>query len=79
MNTEIAVPEMGEGITEVTIMRWLKAIGEAVDEGEAIAAVETDKASMEIEAPVSGTLTELLVEAGDSPEVGDPIARLDPA
>ena len=70
---------MGEGITEVTIMRWLKAIGEAVDEGEAIAAVETDKASMEIEAPVSGTLTELLVEEGDSPEVGDPIARLDPA
>ena len=70
---------MGEGITEVTIMRWLKAVGDAVDEGEPIAAVETDKASMEIEAPVSGTLTELLVEAGDSPEVGDPIARLDPA
>ena len=79
MSTEIAVPEMGEGITEVTIMRWLKTVGDAVHEGEAIAAVETDKASMEIEAPVSGTLTELLVEAGDSPEVGDPIARLDPA
>ncbi|MYJ96784.1 MAG: hypothetical protein F4053_14760 [Proteobacteria bacterium] len=79
MSTEIAVPEMGEGITEDTIMRGLKAVGEAVDEGEAIAAVETDKASMEIEAPVSGTLTELLVAAGDSPEVVDPIARLDPA
>lgn len=79
MSTEIAVPEMGEGITEVTIMRWLKAVGDAVGEGEAIVAVETDKASMEIEAPVSGTLTELLVEAGDSPEVGDPIACLEPA
>lgn len=79
MSTEIVVPQMGEGITEVTIMRWLKAVGDFVGEGEAIVAVETDKASMEIEAPVSGTLTELLVEAGDSPEVGDPIARLEPA
>ena len=70
---------MGEGITEVTIMSWLKAVGDAVEEGEAIAAVETDKASMEIEAPVSGKLIELLVEVGDSPVVGDPIARLDPA
>ena len=78
MSKEIAVPELGEGITEVTIMRWLKAVGEAVGEGEAIAAVETDKASMEIEAPVSGTLTELLVEPGDSPEVGDAIARIEP-
>ncbi len=79
MSTEIAVPELGEGITEVTIMRWLKAVGEAVEEGEAIAAVETDKASMEIEAPVSGTLTELLAEPGDSPEVGAAIARIEPA
>ena len=77
MSTEIEVPELGEGISEVTIMRWLKGIGDAVEAGEAIAAVETDKASMEIEAPVSGKLTELLVEPGDSPEVGDTIARME--
>ena len=79
MSTNVLMPQLGESIAEGTIIRWNKAVGDAVDEGEPIAAVETDKASMEIEAPVSGTLTELLVEAGDSPEVGDPIARLDPA
>ena len=78
MSTEIAVPELGEGITEVTVVRWLKMAGDTIDEGDPIAAVETDKASMEIESPVSGRVTALLVEVGDSPEVGDPIALIEP-
>ena len=78
MSTEIAVPELGEGITEVTVIRWLKMAGDTVNEGDPIAAVETDKASMEIESPVSGRVTALLVEVGDSPEVGDPIALIEP-
>ena len=76
MSTDIPVPELGEGITEVTIVAWLRQVGDSITEGDPIVTVETDKASMEIEAPVSGTLTELLVEAGDAPEVGDPIARM---
>ena len=76
MSTDIPVPEMGEGIEEVTIVQWLRQVGDSVTEGDPIVTVETDKASMEIEAPASGTLTELLVEAGDAPEVGDPIARM---
>lgn len=76
MSTDIPVPEMGEGIEEVTIVEWLRQVGDSVTEGDLIVRVETDKASMEIEAPASGTLTELLVEAGDAPEVGDPIARI---
>ena len=76
MSIEIPVPDLGEGITEVTILEWLKQVGDSVAEGDPIVSVETDKASMEIEAPTSGTLAELLVEAGDEPEVGDPIARM---
>ena len=67
---------MGEGIEEVTIVEWLRQVGDSVTEGDPIVTVETDKASMEIEAPATGTLTELLVEPGDAPEVGDPIARM---
>ena len=77
MSTEIPVPDLGEGITEITIVEWLRQVGDVVAEGDPIVAIETDKASMEIEAPTAGTLTELLVEAGDTPEVGDPIARMD--
>ncbi len=76
MSIEISVPVLGEGITEVTILEWLRWVGDSVTEGDPIVSIETDKASMEIEAPASGTLTELLVEAGDEPEVGDPIARM---
>ena len=76
MSIEISVPVLGEGITEVTILEWLRRVGDSVTEGDPIVSIETDKASMEIEAPASGTLTELLVEAGDEPEVGDPIARM---
>lgn len=78
MSTRIPVPELGEGITEVTIIGWLTTAGDTVKEGDPIAAVETDKASMEIESPVSGRVTALLVEAGDSPEIGDPIALIEP-
>ena len=76
MSTDIPVPDMGEGIEEVTIVEWLRQAGDSVTEGDPIVTVETDKASMEIEAPATGTLTELLVEPGDAPEVGDPIARM---
>ncbi len=76
MSTDVPVPDMGEGIEEVTIVEWLRQVGDSVTEGDPIVSVETDKATMEIEAPASGTLTELLVEAGDAPEVGDLIARM---
>ena len=76
MSTEIPVPGMGEGIEEVTIVAWLRQVGDRVAEGDPIVVVETDKASMEIEAPVDGTLTEILVEPGDEPEIGDTIARI---
>ena len=79
MSTEIPVPDLGEGITEITIVQWLRQVGDELAEGDPIVAIETDKASMEIDAPASGKLTELLVEAGDTPEVGDPIARMDVA
>lgn len=76
MSTEIPVPDLGEGIEEITIVEWLREVGETVAQGDPIVAIETDKASMEIEAPASGVLIELLVDSGDTPAIGDPIARM---
>jgi len=76
VSTEIPVPDLGEGIEEITIVEWLREVGETVAQGDPIVAIETDKASMEIEAPASGVLIELLVDSGDTPAIGDPIARM---
>lgn len=77
MDREIAVPEMGEGVTEIAVVRWLKGVGDEIRVNEPIVAIETDKASMEIDAPFSGKLVEILVQEGDSPEIGEPIARVE--
>lgn len=53
---QILVPELGEGVKEVTFVAWLKTSGERVIAGEAVAEVMTDKINLEIEAPATGTL-----------------------
>jgi len=68
---EIKVPETGFGIAEATILEWFKSIGEAVQEGEPIISVETEKVNVEIPAPGSGILTEIRCQVGDVVPVGD--------
>jgi pyruvate/2-oxoglutarate dehydrogenase complex dihydrolipoamide acyltransferase (E2) component len=68
---EIKVPETGFGIAEATIVEWFKRIGDAVQEGDPIVAVETEKVNVEIPAPGSGTLTEIRCQVGDVVPVGD--------
>ncbi len=63
MRVNIAVPQLGENTHEATFVTWLKAVGDAVEEGEAIAEVMTDKVNIDVEAPASGRLVELLAEA----------------
>src|SRR5690625_2651257 len=77
MATDVKVPEAGESITEVYIGTWLKKPGERVEEDEPLVEVETDKATLDIPAPVSGVLVEQLKSEGDAAGIGDVIARID--
>ncbi|GAK34266.1 dihydrolipoyllysine-residue succinyltransferase component of 2-oxoglutarate dehydrogenase complex [Iodidimonas nitroreducens] len=78
MAEDIRIPSLGESVTEATIAKWLKAEGEAVEADEPVVELETDKVSMEVNAPVAGVLTEQLVKEGESVEVGALIGKIDP-
>jgi 2-oxoglutarate dehydrogenase E2 component (dihydrolipoamide succinyltransferase) len=77
MPVDLKVPSVGESITEVFIGSWLKRKGEAVEKDEPLVEVETDKATLEVPAAVSGVLSEVLKQEGDSAEVGEVIARIE--
>ena len=64
MATQILMPALSPTMTEGKLARWLKAVGDAVRPGDVIAEIETDKATMEVEAVDAGTLSEILVEEG---------------
>jgi pyruvate dehydrogenase E2 component (dihydrolipoamide acetyltransferase) len=76
MSTEITMPKLSDTMEKGTILRWYKHEGEHVEAGEVLAEVETDKADMEVEAPASGTLSEICVQEGASAAVGAVIAVL---
>jgi 2-oxoglutarate dehydrogenase E1 component len=73
---DIVMPAMGESVSEGTILEWAKQPGEAVAEDETIVEISTDKVDAEVPAPASGTLTEVLADAGDTVTVGQVIARM---
>ncbi|MGV3488136.1 MAG: 2-oxoglutarate dehydrogenase complex dihydrolipoyllysine-residue succinyltransferase [Tuberibacillus sp.] len=75
---EVKVPELAESITEGTIAKWLKNVGEKVNKGDDIVELETDKVNVQIAAEDEGVLTEVKAEEGDTVEVGQVIAVLDP-
>jgi 2-oxoglutarate dehydrogenase E2 component (dihydrolipoamide succinyltransferase) len=77
MTIDLTVPSVGESITEVEIGDWLKKQGEAVRKDEAVVALESEKATVELPAPDSGTLTEILKQKGEVAKVGEVIARLE--
>jgi pyruvate dehydrogenase E2 component (dihydrolipoamide acetyltransferase) len=71
---EIQMPKLSDTMTEGTLVAWKKKKGDTVSAGEVLAEIETDKATMEWEAPEDGTLTEIYVEEGGKVNVGDKIA-----
>ena len=73
---DVPVPSPGESITTVYILTAHKAVGDVIMAGEAIFEVETDKANLEIPAPVTGVIHELLVAEGDEVDVGAIAARI---
>jgi 2-oxoglutarate dehydrogenase E2 component (dihydrolipoamide succinyltransferase) len=71
---ELIMPKMGESIMEATILRWVKQVGEEVEEDETILEIATDKVDSEVPSPVSGTIAEILFQEEDTVEVGKVIA-----
>ncbi|PLA13167.1 2-oxoglutarate dehydrogenase, E2 component, dihydrolipoamide succinyltransferase [Corynebacterium riegelii] len=74
--TDVAMPELGESVTEGTITTWLKEVGDTVEVDEPLLEVSTDKIDTEIPSPVAGTLVEILAQEDDTVEVGEVIARI---
>ena len=71
---DVEMPQLGETVTEGTITRWFKQVGDSVEEDEPLFEVSTDKVDSEVPSPVSGTVTEILVEEGDTVDVGTKLA-----
>jgi len=70
MSNQILVPSLGESITEATVSKWLKQVGEKVDSDEPLVELETDKVNVEVPSPLAGTLSSIKVKEGDTVEVG---------
>ncbi|MHA1134303.1 MAG: 2-oxoglutarate dehydrogenase complex dihydrolipoyllysine-residue succinyltransferase [Alphaproteobacteria bacterium] len=70
MATEIRVPALGESVVEATVGQWFKEVGDAVAVDEPLVELETDKVTVEVPAPVSGVLSDITVNPGDTVEVG---------
>jgi 2-oxoglutarate dehydrogenase E2 component (dihydrolipoamide succinyltransferase) len=78
MAIELKIPAAGESVSEVEIGSWLKQKGDSVQRDEPVVVLESEKASMELPAPESGTITEVLKKTGDTVAVGEVIAYLEP-
>ncbi len=70
MSEKILVPALGESITEATVSKWLKKVGDPVEADEAIVELETDKVNLEVPSPITGILSEMNSKDGDTVEVG---------
>ena len=77
MATEIRVPTLGESVTEATVGQWFKKSGDAVAVDEPLVELETDKVTIEVPAPSAGVLSEIVVNEGDTVEVGALLASIE--
>ncbi len=71
---DVMVPTLGESVTEATVSAWFKSVGDSVSADEMLCELETDKVSVEVPAPASGTLTEILAKEGDTVAAGGKLA-----
>ena len=77
MSTEVNLPQFGMGMTEGTLLTWLKREGDVVTEDEEIAEVEAEKVTVMVVAPATGTLTKILVPEGETVPVFTALAMID--
>jgi len=73
-STEVVMPQMGESITEGTVSKWLKAVGDKIEKDEPLLEISTDKVDAEVPSPVAGTLLAINVKEGETVEVGSVLA-----
>src|SRR5205823_1515795 len=74
MSVEVVMPQMGESITEGTVSKWLKQVGERVEKDEAVLEISTDKVDAEVPSPGAGILLEIRAQEGETVEVGTIVA-----
>ncbi len=77
MSVEVIIPQAGESITEVQVGEWRKSVGDRVEVDEVIVEIETDKAAIELPAPVAGRLSEIRLETGADAAIGDVVAIIE--
>ncbi|MFV4914884.1 2-oxoglutarate dehydrogenase, E2 component, dihydrolipoamide succinyltransferase, partial [Microbacterium lacticum] len=76
MSTSVVLPALGESVTEGTVTRWLKNVGDTVQADEGLLEISTDKVDTEIPSPVSGVIEEILVSEDETVEVGAILAKI---
>src|SRR3954452_4439538 len=76
---QIRMPEMGESVTEGTILEWLVQVGDEVEAAQGVVEVSTDKVDTEVPSPVSGVLTKILVEPDETVPVGTVLGEISPS
>src|SRR5687768_15719375 len=74
---QITMPQMGDSVTEGTVLEWHKKVGEQIEADETLLEVSTDKVDAEVPAPASGTLVRILVEADETVPVGTVLGEID--
>ena len=77
MPTQIKVPDLGESITEATVLRWTKKVGDAIKTGDVLLELETDKVNLEVGAELSGVLTQIAQKDGADVKVGQVLGEID--
>ncbi|MGA7282394.1 MAG: biotin/lipoyl-containing protein, partial [Acidimicrobiia bacterium] len=73
MATTVSMPQLGETVTEGTILKWAKKVGDSIAEDEVLVEISTDKVDTEVPSPAAGTILEILVDEGDTVQVGTPM------
>ena len=71
---EVVMPQMGVSVSEGTITKWLKQVGEEIEADESLLEISTDKVDTEVPSPASGVVTQILVQEGETVDVGTKLA-----
>src|SRR3954451_4025457 len=76
MSESVNLPALGESVTEGTVTRWLKSVGDTVEVDEPLLEVSTDKVDTEIPSPIAGVIEEILVQEDETVDVGTALVRI---